>query len=380
VVEAVQAWIARGDLTRGAPLPPMRRLAQTLAVDKATVCRALSSLQDDGLVRRQGRRLHVSDKAAPATDQPGVLGNTVLIVTAADLKADQVRSSWLGKVTEGLLGEAHDQHCNAMVVHPGRLDSELPRLVAARPMGIVLLGVDRDAQTLPQLEATGLPVVLYGDEFEAHGHDMITPDHVRGTAELTRWLIEHGCRRILRVWSHRSSTRQRPIWLGHRDQGFEQAVTEAGLPLLPPVEFIRHDLAAVKEDHFDHRVREVAGRLVEHLVGPEPVDAIVLPTDGMVPEVAAACRLFGKEPNKDVLIAGYDNDWSQAVHRDREQTPPAVTTDHDTVHLGQALMQTLLRRAKDPAAPPQRIALPPRVVEVPLGLAEIRNRNTEDLA
>ena len=364
VLETVHNWIARGELLRGDPLPPMRQLAEQLDVDKATVCRALASMQDDGLVSRRGRRLHVTEHAQPAPDQLGVLGDTVLIITGADPNAASVTRGWLGMVIEGLLGEANAQHCNALVMNPQRLEPQLGRLLAARPAGMVLLGVDRDPNLLERLEQTGLPLVLYGDEFEAHGHDMITPDHVQGTADLTRRLIQHGARRILRVWSHRSDTPKRPIWLDHRDRGYEQAVTEAGLPLLPPVEYRRHDLSGLKEDHFDHRVREAAGRLIEHMLGPDPVDAIIVPTDSHVPEIAAACRLFGRVPNRDVLIGGYDNDWGTGSYRDREPTRPLVTTAHDTVHLGQALMRTVLERARHPAAEPRRIALPPRVIEL----------------
>lgn len=362
VLHAVRGWIDAGKLRAGEPLPTVRTVAESLDVDKGTVVRAMSVLQDTGVVRRAGRRLHVAEPQATVKDD--VLADTILVVTGSDVRSEQHRRGWLAQIVEGLLGEAHERQCHTMLLHPDRVKAGLDRWVAARPLGVIMLGVERPhgPEVLELLERTGLPVVLYGNEFDAHGHDTVSPDHRQGTRDLTQWLIDRRCRRILRVWSHRSTTQKRPIWLGHRDEGFETAVTEAGLPLLPAVEYIRHDLSAIKDDHFDHRVREVAGRLVEHLVGREPVDAIVVPTDGMVPEVAAACRLFGKEPNKDVLIAGYDNDWGHAPHRDREPAPPAVTTDHDTVHLGQALMQTLLQRAKNPAAPPQRIALPPKVV------------------
>lgn len=362
VMEAVRGWIDRGELSRGDAMPTMRRIAETLDVDKATVCRALATMQEKGLIKRQGRRLHLSDQALDRREPASVLSNTVLVVTSADTHADEVRRGWLGQVIEGLLGEAHARQCNAMVVHPKRLETELGALSAARPLGFVMIGVDHDDQTLARIEEAGLPLVLYGDEFEAHGHDMITPDHVTGTRDLARGLIERGAKRLLRLWVHRESNEQRPIWLGQRDDGFEQAVRGAGLAVLPPVEF-RRSPPAKGADRFEQHVREIAGRLVEHLTGPEPIDAIMVPSDGYIPEVAAACRLFGKTPNKDVLLAGYDNDWATSDFRDREPTPPLLTTAHDTVHLGQALLRALLQRANDPVAPPQRIALPPRLVE-----------------
>lgn len=369
VIEAVQSWIARGDLGRGDPLPPMRRMAESLDVDKATVCRAVASLRDRGLVHRKGKRLHVAGKAKARVDADGraesVLANTVLVVTAADLHSGVTRRGWLGQVVEGLLGEAHARHYNAMIVHPRRIEDELAALSAARPLGIALLGVAPEARIVTRLEQAGLPLVLYGDQFEAHGHDMITPDHVQGTRDLVQWLLGRGARRILRVWSHDSRTAQRPRWLSRRDEGYQQALAEAGLPVLEAVEYVRRDLDDLDEpQRFEHRVREVAGRLVEHLAGPEPVDAIMLPTDAAVPEVAAACRLFGRTPNKDVLLAGYDNNWELCRYRAFEDTPPAATTAHDTARLGQALLQAVVERAAQPNDPPKRLTLPPAVVAV----------------
>ncbi len=362
-MEAVHGWINRGELTRGDALPAMRRMAETLDVDKATVCRALATLQEKGLIQRQGRRLHLSEQATTHNESAPVLGNTVLVVTSADTHADKVRRGWLGQVIEGLLGEAHARQCNAMVVHPKRLETELGALSAARPLGFVMIGSEHNRQTCARIEEAGLPLVLYGDEFEAHGHDMITPDHVIGTRDLTRGLIERGAKRLLRLWVHRESNEERPIWLGQRDAGFEQAVREAGLEVMPPVEF-RRSPPAKGVDVFEQHVREVAGRLVEHLTGPEPIDAILVPTDGQIPEVAAACRLFGRTPNRHVLLAGYDNDWATSDFRDRDPTRPLLTTAHDTAHLGQALLRTVIERASNPNAEPKRIALPPAVVDV----------------
>ncbi|NJL30902.1 MAG: LacI family transcriptional regulator [Phycisphaerales bacterium] len=318
-------------------------------------------MQDEGIVSRRGRRLHLTTQVNKTESASSLLGNTVLVVTSVDPAAKTIRQGWLGQVIEGLLGEAHQQNCNAMIVHPQRIVNESARLLAASPIGLVLLGMDRSAQTLQTFEQAGLPLILYGDEFESHGHDMITPDHVKGSYDITRWLIARGAKRILRIWTHRYAGQPRPIWLSHRDQGFEQAMNEASLPVIPALEFARRSVGP-DEDSFDLYVRDLAGRMVEHMIGPEPVDAIVLPNDGSVSITASACRLYGKVPNRDVLIAGYDNDWKMGHFIDRDPTPPAVTTAHDTVHLGQALIQTLLERAGNPSVPPKRISLPPRLI------------------
>ena len=53
-------------------------------------------------------------------------------------------------------------------------------------------------------------------------------------------------------------------------------------------------------------VRGIAGALPEHLCRADRIDALLLATDAHAVQAAAALRLFGLVPNRDVLLAGYD--------------------------------------------------------------------------
>ncbi|MEM6315943.1 MAG: hypothetical protein AAF743_17770, partial [Planctomycetota bacterium] len=68
------------------------------------------------------------------------------------------------------------------------------------------------------------------------------------------------------------------------------------------------------------------------------------PGDAIVPAVARACRLFGLEPNVDVLLAGYDNlmdgHWALA----HEPVGPVVTVDKQNFEIGRRLVRTLIVR------------------------------------
>ena len=74
-----------------------------------------------------------------------------------------------------------------------------------------------------------------------------------------------------------------------------------------------------KRESWDADVRSVAGYFVELMNAKTPPDAILTPSDRSVFGIAAALRVFGKKPNKDVALVGYDNYWA-----DCPDLPPAA--------------------------------------------------------
>ena len=69
-----------------------------------------------------------------------------------------------------------------------------------------------------------------------------------------------------------------------------------------------------------------------------------------VPVIAAACRLFGKESGKDVLIGGYDNKVSTNPWRDFDQTAPCITVDKKNTEVGRKLIKLLDQRINNELA------------------------------
>ena len=370
VLDAVRGWIQDGRYRPGEQLPTMRAVARSLAVDKGTVCRAMAVLQHHGLVRREGRRLHVAaSQAAPA--RAGVLADTFLVITSATGAAGDRRiSGWLARVIEGLFAAAQQHHRHAMLVHPRAAQPEaLDRLLSGGPAGCIVLGTsqtpEQDHAMFAKVQAAGVPAVVFGEEVDAPGRDLVTGDHAEGARRLTHWLADRGCRRILRYWPYRVDRPARPAWLAHRDQGYERAVAELGLDLLPTLEHPRPNLEPLEgKAYFDTRVRHAVGFLVEHLTGPGRVDAIMAATDRVTYELAAACRVLGLSPNRDVILAGYDADWEQCSEQQFEPVGPAVTVEQDDAELGHRLVEAVIRRAADPAAPPHVEFVTPLIVEV----------------
>jgi DNA-binding LacI/PurR family transcriptional regulator len=78
---------------------------------------------------------------------------------------------------------------------------------------------------------------------------------------------------------------------------------------------------------------------------------------------AAACRLFGVEPGRDLVIVGYDNYWRRCMERQYEPYIPAATVDKHNEKMGGELVRLLLDRVADRLPPePQTRVIPPQLV------------------
>jgi DNA-binding LacI/PurR family transcriptional regulator len=100
------------------------------------------------------------------------------------------------------------------------------------------------------------------------------------------------------------------------------------------------------EAKFEVTVRHKMKYLAEYLGNGKGCDAILDSSDGEVPATAAACRKLGYEPNLDVLIAGYDNYWSDVHERMFELAGPIVTMDKLNWQMGMEMVNLLLARAE----------------------------------
>ncbi|MEM7809509.1 MAG: LacI family DNA-binding transcriptional regulator, partial [Planctomycetota bacterium] len=173
--------------------------------------------------------------------------------------------------------------------------------------------------------------------------DRVLPDHEAGAGLLVDELVTRGCRRIVQIAPRNSSL----PWWPMRRVGYEQAMRRHDLQIRPPVE-VRPPLHWVppdaRPDDFDEVSRNIAGHLIEQLTGPDRADALLVPGDALVPVVARACRLFGLEPNRDVLLAGYDNLLDGHWALEHEPTRPIVTVDKHNFDIGRGLVRTLTAR------------------------------------
>ncbi len=108
---------------------------------------------------------------------------------------------------------------------------------------------------------------------------------------------------------------------------------------------------------FDLSVRLCMGFLCDFFSSERSPDCILANSDWDASMVAAACRCLGKEPNRDVLIMGYDNKTDSNPWRQFEATTPLATLEKHNTRLGQMLSDTLFERIEGmlPPEPVQRL-------------------------
>lgn len=359
--------IAAGGLRAGSRLPPEQRLASQLKVARSTLRLVLQELEGEGLLRQAGRFRVVGESVG---EKKTVLSDTVVMLSEPpDAERSQRRSlaGWEQFVDRGALDAIADAGLHAMVLNPERLAEErVNRLIEERPFGIVIrrqaILTPGGARILDLLRAGGIHVVGYGSGPEFAEYDHVGSDHQAGSYELARWLIAQGHRRILRVWRGWAGG-PLPVWVSERDKGYEKAVTEAGLEIIPAVVVPLEVSQLSGQALFEAQCVSTSGFLFKHVCGSNPVDAIMAISDGWVPHIAGACRLLGKKPNQDIAIVGYDNYWAEVVERKWEATQPLATVDKCNAQMGRALVEILLKRRSDalPSAPEHRL-VPPRFV------------------
>ncbi len=363
-VRTLKQWIHQGQLLRGEQLPAENELARLLNVSRTTVRAAVKALEQEGLLRYNENRRRII--VGPAQPSGGLVADTVAILThltdtPSDHLPSQAQTGWERYIQIGLIDSLRGARMHALTLHIDLLQNELIQtLIAHPPRGLVVLRPSLHPSASLELAIAlrdkGVPVVFYGFTDLAK-FDTVASDSAAGCYELTNWLISRGRRRLLRVWPA-SPKGEKPKWLRERAAGFERAITEHGLELLPVTEYPNLWNPQVDtQEHFELRARLMAGYLVEHLKGPKPVDALLALTDGDCYALAAACRILGKEPNRDIAIVGYDNYWQESPDGHWETSRPLATVDKLNISIGHELTSLLLARLKGKLPPEPQLRL-----------------------
>jgi DNA-binding LacI/PurR family transcriptional regulator len=359
----LRGWMEEGRLGAGDIVPTEHALSRELGVARGTVRAALAELERTGiLARRKGCRPTVAGTLRRGQE---MMEDTIAILTIYGGHQHPTSSGRIEAIDAGALVSIQSKGLHALTINPERMNGEGPqKLLQARPRGVLIpdpFAVREEGQELARrLRSMGMAVVINADGPGLADIDRVISNHEEGTRRLTEWLLQRGCQRILRAWTGD----ERLYWLAARNRGYEAAASKAGVPLLPSVQVAGLPVDSTSSrDVFDVRVRVFAGYLVERLRGDAKPDALMMTSDAEVPAVDAACRLLGVEPNRDIVITGYDNMWRECSECQFSPTPPAATVDKFNAGIGAAMVDLLLDRiaGKLPLAA-QRIVVEPKVL------------------
>ena len=345
VAIAMRDWIKAGKWPAGQALPSGRRLTHLLGANRPAVRGAVQLLVSEGLLVVEGRTARVQGDADPL-----IARSMVVVGAPPQMDAGDLSHGWANAITSGAIEAVAKHGLNAIAPHPDRIDeSVITGLQKGRPYGVVLTdcgyGHELKREMLNRLAEIGIRIAIYSGGSEWSDYDCVHSDHEAGAYELTKWLIANGRRRIAHLFVRPKSS----YWTKARFQGYQRAMTEAGLQPLPLISAEGVTSVSAQDgsiERFDVFRHLFTGYLAPRLLGNAPLDAILTESDGQVYPLAAACRALGREPGKDVWLTGYDNYYAACGERAYESCGPQATMDKRNPEMGAELVRIIIDRAE----------------------------------
>ena len=358
VLNWLEHAIAAGEIPHGGEIPSERALAKLLGVAKNTAAAAVDEAVARGsVVCREGTRKRYagdlrSNTLASATifvlAQTGRFAETGTAPGWSDdfLALDIVRQlSLMGRHVSLLSSQT-------------LTDEDFDAVFDGRPGGVITLNSVKSApialRALSRCRELGIPSVAYGNGPDLQGYDRVYSDHRAGSRELTRWLVSHGCRRIV-PFSPFPPTR---FWEHERIAGYNEAMREAGLEPLPCTAFSSPAVLTPQDAEYFHLNAALAlSKLVAlRREGVNP-DALLCLNDDWAKPALAAIRDLGLVPNRDILVAGYDNMVHNSGYDAFEPGRPTVTVDKHNERSVEDIVSLLIARMEGtlPPEPQARI-------------------------
>lgn len=362
VAAMLRQRVRSGGLSVGELLPPERQLAQSIGVARGTLRHALQLLEREGVIHQHGQRRRVH--AMPTT---GTMTRTLAALVFSHHSGTSHRTpGWETFVEVGFMEQARDSRHSAMMVHiesatnPEELDQLLDRPLLGMAVCSSAYRHPQAAPVIDRLKASGIPLVFDGDPALTDGYDRVVSDHAAGAEMVTRYLLQRGRRRIAYLLPNLPTNE---FWVRRRLEGYRRAVHAAGLEPLPPLYTGRINELTRDPSNFEVAVMQVLGYLVTYQRTHGGIDAVMCASDGLVPHTAAALKKLGLIPQKDVLVAGYDNFHESFDTHQFEPTLPIVSVDKNNIEIGRRLARLLLD-PRGPGQPPRTEVVNPRLIEV----------------
>ena len=209
-----------------------------------------------------------------------------------------------------------------------------------RPSGVILTGT-HSASILTALSERKIAFSLVGNnivgEWRPEQYDCVFTDDMRGSTDITRYLIAQGHRSIWYIGN------QRLPWFANCAAGYRQAMMEADLePRFSEIS---------SED------RELGYLAVKALLasGERPT-ALFAGTDQAASGVYQALQESGIRIPDDISVAGFNDTIGEVLH-------PGLTTVREfPKELGEHLAEFVLRRINEPDLAPQQLVMPTELI------------------
>jgi DNA-binding LacI/PurR family transcriptional regulator len=355
IADTLRRQLAGGGLSPGAKLPTVRKLAARFGVSVVTVSKALRALESEGQVTC----IPMVGAFVPAATAVQA-APTQVTITFATAAIEDALSGWIAAGIE----EACRERGWLLQIHNARTDPKneaetLNRLPNTNTKGAVVLPLSDDAsiEALFYLKFSGFPFVLVDRRFPGLRADIVESNHEMGGYLATRYLVEHGHRRVLMCASPSFGFSSADTTM----RGYERALIEHGI-----------------EPQLEWKIAcecDVEGRKRDAPAGPPWIGwyegslpflrKLELPAAFFVMNSYAgrglltACRDLGLRIPQDVSVVCFDGaEFMEAFN------PPVTVIAQRRRQIGQAAVELLERRlASGGTGEPQNVLIDVDLIE-----------------
>lgn len=351
VLNWLERAIATGEIPRGGEIPSERALAKLLGVAKNTAAAAVDEAVERGsVVCRAGTRKRYAGELRKGGNS--LASSAVFVLARLERFTDIATApTWVDSfISLDVVRRVSQAGRPAMLLDSSVLpDGGYDAVFAANPAAVVVTdsvnGSEAALRVLDRCRESGIPAVVYGNAPELAAFDRAYSDHRAGSRDLTRWLLAHGRKRIVPFFPYPFVPPR--FWTHDRLTGYAEAMREAGLEPHKEV-FFGSDAVSDRgwAGEFLRINTAMAAAALEAMrrADGEYPDALLCLNDDWARPVLLAIRDIGLVPNRDILVAGYDNVLRSFVPEPPFPFRPAVTVNRHNEIIAENLASLVLAR------------------------------------
>jgi len=303
----------------------MKEIAKKLGVSVSTISRAL----------KDSPELHVETKrkivemAKEMNYQPNLLAQSLRISRTSTLGVivPEITSHFFASCISGIQDHAIKRGYNVMICQSNEsLEQEKANIktLVASQVDALLISLSRETnhyEHLNDLYSREIPFVLFDRVNEEIPVSKITFNDEGGAYQVTKHLIETGCKNVMYV------SGPEDLYISKkRKQGYLKALKEFGLKEKP--EFIKVTDLTTEQN------LKVAQEIIE--MNPRP-DGVFCMIDPLAVDVLTHWKSLGIRIPEDIALAGFTNNPTSAVVE-----PPLTTVSQPGYEMGKLAVSHLL--------------------------------------
>ncbi|MDN3202935.1 LacI family DNA-binding transcriptional regulator [Algoriphagus sediminis] len=303
----------------------MKEIAKKLGVSVSTVSRALK----DSPELHEETKKRIVELAKEMNYQPNLLAQSLRISKTKTLGVivPEITSHFFASCISGIQDGANRRGYNVMICQSNEsieLEMSNIKTLVASQVDALLISLSRETnhyEHLDDLYQREIPFVLFDRVYEVMPVTKVTFNDQGGAYQVTKHLLETGCRRVMYV------SGPEDLYISKkRKEGYTQALEEFGIKPDPK-------LIKVTDLTLEKNI-EVAQEIIDMDERPDGVFCMI---DPVAVDVLTHWKSQGIKVPEDMALAGFTNNPTSAVVE-----PPLTTVSQPGYEMGKLAVNHLL--------------------------------------